>query len=120
MGALTLDECLRDKSFGDDHTRLGKRFQKELAKAIATPWLLATGDDFRYPETEGARPGVVTRLMHRYVDHVMEAANENPQVFVTFFEVAQLIKPPTAFFRPSVMGQVATRMIGRPSRGKEK
>ena len=74
----TLDECLRDqrRHAGNDLTGLAKSFQKKLAKVISGPWLLATGDDFRYPETEGGRlkpptaffrPGVMRQVLARLI-----------------------------------------------------
>jgi 2-polyprenyl-6-methoxyphenol hydroxylase-like FAD-dependent oxidoreductase len=114
LGALTLADCLNDRRAGNDLAGLAKRFHTKLAQVIAGPWLLATGDDFRYPETEGGRPGVMTRLMHRYVDQVMYTANENAPVFLAFFEVAQLLKPPTVLFQPHIAARVMARIIWHP------
>ena len=49
-------------------------FQKRLARAVSTPWLLATSEDSRFPTTKGGRPGVTMKLMHRYIDRVMMSA----------------------------------------------
>ena len=35
----------------------GRDFQRELARAIAAPWLLATGADYRFRTTEGPPQG---------------------------------------------------------------
>jgi len=74
---------------------------------------MATGEDYRYPETEGGRRNAVTRLMNRYMDQVMYAANRDSQVYTTFFEVGQLLKPVTAFFQPGIMMKVLMRSIQR-------
>jgi hypothetical protein len=73
--------------------------------------LLATGDDFRYPETIGGQRNATTRLMHRYVEQVLSIANGNQHVFTTFFDVAQLNKPVTALFRPGILALVLKRAL---------
>ena len=80
--------------------------QKRIAQVIAGPWLLATGEDYRYPKTEGGRRSPLTRLTHRYMDRLMTVSNRDPQVFNTFFEVGQLVRPVSAFFRPDIVLKV--------------
>ena len=58
LGASALDACLREQRRlrpAGDLDGLAKRFQKQLSRVVATPWLLATGEDFRYPTTEARR-----------------------------------------------------------------
>ena len=81
-------------------------FQKGLAKAVATPWLLATSEDFRFPTTVGARPSALTKLMHRYVDRVMAVGTVDNLVLDRFIGVVHLIEPPSALFRPPIMARV--------------
>src|SRR5687768_11935465 len=70
LGAVTLRECLRKQ--GGSLTGLSRRFQKQLAKVNKAPWLLATGEDFRYHETEGGSLTLMTKFMHRYMEQVLE------------------------------------------------
>jgi hypothetical protein len=65
--ALALDRWLRAPTSTRD-------LQRTLARTVATPWLLATGEDFRYPTTEGGRPGPIVKLTHRYLDRVVAVA----------------------------------------------
>ena len=81
-------------------------FQRRLAKLVATPWLLATGEDFRYPTTEGGRPSPVTRLIHRYLDRVSLTATSDNVVAHAFVVVLQMVAPPTALFHPEVVARV--------------
>ena len=67
LGALTLDECLKQQTRLNvdlDLTGLAQRFQQQLANVNQVPWVMATGDDFRWPTTQGKHPGFITRLMH--------------------------------------------------------
>ncbi|ABA21447.1 conserved hypothetical protein [Trichormus variabilis ATCC 29413] len=112
IGALTLDKCLGQQNQWRSHknlTGLARRFQKQLAKINEVPWMMATSDDFRWSTTEGGKPSLITRLMHWYLDQVMQTASENPQVYQVFIEVIHFLKPPTAFFHPSVLAQVLFR-----------
>ncbi|MGH8630013.1 MAG: NAD(P)/FAD-dependent oxidoreductase, partial [Burkholderiales bacterium] len=114
LGALTLERCLRTQRRTDGGlTGLTRRFQKQLARTNADAWLMATGEDFRYPATEGGRRDWTTRLMHRYLDEVLLLAAERPDVFATFVNVLHLIKPPQALFRPGILTRVLMRTAGR-------
>lgn len=113
LGALTLDECLhqqfrRDK---DSLTGLTRRFQKRLAKVNTTPWLMATGEDFRWSTTSGGQPEGMTRLMHRYIDQVLLLSVDHPKVYRTFGEVVHMVKPPGALFQPGIITQVLKQAI---------
>lgn len=116
LGALTLDECLNQQNqrrANLDLTGLAQRFQHQLAKVNRVPWIMATGEDFRWSTTEGKYPGFVTRLMHWYLDRVMQAACNNTGVYKVFIEVAHLLKPPTAFFQPSIVWPVLKSAVSR-------
>jgi hypothetical protein len=112
MGVMTLDRCLREQARrGDDLTGLGRRFQRELAKVNATPWMLATGEDYRYRGVEGAPPDRATRFMHRYVDEITRLSTRNPEVRAVFLEVFNLLAPPTTLFRPGLLLRVVSGII---------
>ncbi len=109
QGALVLDQSLRQGRAGRSEALpagMARRFQRRLAKNNAIPWMMATGEDFRYPTTEGGRRGPLMRLMHNYIDRVMLVASWNPDVYLAFLEVMNLLKPPTSLFRPAILAQV--------------
>jgi hypothetical protein len=87
---------------------LSRPFFREAARAADRPWQLATGEDFRYAETTGAR-GRGLKLLHWYISKVHLAAGVSPQVTERFYEIMHLLKPPTAMFTPAIMWQLATR-----------
>jgi len=113
LEALVLGECLRSRPAHDSQNGLAREMQKKIAGVINAPWLLATGDDYRIPQTEGRPLGFTTRLMHGYIDHVLYIANHSQAVFLTFFEVAHLLKPLTEFFRPGILSSVLKRVSGQ-------
>lgn len=112
--AKALEECLRS---GDD--ALAPRFFARIAPIVASPWTIATGEDFRFPEVVGDRPpgfGFVTRYMER----AHAAAARDPVVLKRFFEVASLLAPPTAMMAPGVALRVALGGLGAAPPGPER
>ena len=122
LGALALDESLgeqRRRHRGGDLRGLARRFQKRLAKANAAPWLLATGEDFRYREVEGGSPDAATRFMHRYMDGVVRLSTRDVNVRRAMLEVMHMLKPPASLFHPRVSLRVLSHTLGlntRPER----
>ncbi|HEV8168162.1 MAG TPA: FAD-dependent monooxygenase, partial [Pyrinomonadaceae bacterium] len=78
LGVMTLRQCLREAN--GNLSNLSRRFQKRLAKVNAAPWLLATGEDYRYRETVGGSPTLMTKFMHCYMDHVVQLATHSVPV----------------------------------------
>ncbi len=113
MAALTLNRCLKESRSDGGLGRLARRYQQQLARTNADAWLMATGEDFRYPTTEGGHRDWTTRLMHRYMDEVLLLAAERADVYATFVKVLHLVKPPAALFRPGILARVAMRAAGR-------
>jgi len=86
---------------------LHRRFFARAAKIVDVPWSMATGEDFRYPTIEGKRP-VGTALLHRYLNRIHQAARQDEVVCRTFFDVANMLKAPSALFHPKIVWRVLT------------
>jgi 2-polyprenyl-6-methoxyphenol hydroxylase-like FAD-dependent oxidoreductase len=112
-----LDTCLREQAdrADGDMTGLAKRFQRRLARVIADPWLLATGEDLRYPETTGAEATLAMRITRPYLDQVMMLSRDDPSAYRTVVEVLHLLKPPRSLFRPGILARVLPRLVRRVS-----
>lgn len=113
MHAITLDRCLREYgSSAGDADGAARRIQGRIEETIDIPWLLATGDDVRWPKTEGARHrGLPMRLAHRYLDAVSLLATEDPDVDRALTRVAHLVAPIQELFRPRIALRAAARII---------
>ena len=113
MEAKTLDTCLREQQSctGNTHPAgLPQRFQQAIAKEIKTAWMLSTGEDLRYPETEGHRsPG--TRLFSWYIRRVIGLTASHPLVAAAFFQVWHLLKPLRSLFEPRIVWAVLSREL---------
>jgi len=116
LGGLVLDRSLqeqRQRRSADDLCGLGRRFQRRLAQANRTPWILATGEDFRWNTTVGGSPDLWTRLAHRYVDIVLESIVFDQHVARTFFGVLHLLKSPISLLQPQLLVRVLARAVTR-------
>ena len=103
MQAAALDELLQQNQGKLDGIAL--RFFKRAAKIVDTPWQLAVGEDFRFPETVGPKPAGVD-LLNRYVAAVHRATLVDPVVGRAFAKVMNLMAPPTSLMSPGMMVRV--------------
>ncbi len=103
LEAKALNACLHQhlRAHGDLHG-FAHRFQKEVARVVRVPWRLSTGEDFRYPETEGHQPPG-TRLLNWYASRVHELANSHPLTTLRFYEVLHMLKSPAALLDPRIL-----------------
>jgi 2-polyprenyl-6-methoxyphenol hydroxylase-like FAD-dependent oxidoreductase len=106
MAADALAECLRQQ-WWDLGTLRGfpRRFFRRAAKVIDTPWMLAAGEDFRFPGAEGVKP-LGTDLINWYVGKLHRAATHDPKVYRGFLRVMSLIDAPSTLFRPRMLLRV--------------
>lgn len=112
LQAAALEACLaRDK----ESRGLHKRFFKDVAKVVQTPWLLATGADFMYPQTVGKRP-LGTRALSWYNRKLIALSATDAEVYKLFMEIMHLIRPPRALFSPRVaLKLLSSRSPARPA-----
>jgi hypothetical protein len=109
ISAVALDRCLRE-----DRDDLERRFQKRASRSAAGAWLVATGEDLRYRETEAAPTGLSTRLINAYVDRVVAAANVNRRVCASLLDVLALTSAPASLFSAGVLARVTANAV-RPA-----
>ena len=104
--ARALDDCL---AAGDDD--LAPRFFREVTRIVASPWAIATGEDYRYPVVEGRRPPGFA-VISRYMARAHRAATRDPVVLRRFFEVASLLASPPALMTPAIAWRVLLGGVG--------
>lgn len=116
LDALLLDRVLKARRF--DSPGMSLAFQRELGASLKPVWLMATGEDLRYPDTEGYKPDFMTRFMQRYMDHLAKLLPTDEALTLAFIDVSNLRKPPTALFTPpfiaKVIGQALKGQGGQP------
>jgi hypothetical protein len=96
---------------------LAQRVQARIGKVVAGPWQLATGEDRRWPTTEGAEPlPLPARLIQQYVGQLLHTMLTDATVAEVFTRVQQMIAPPTLFFRPDILLRVLAAGMRRRQR----
>jgi 2-polyprenyl-6-methoxyphenol hydroxylase-like FAD-dependent oxidoreductase len=91
---------------------LAKRFYSRVARIVDIPWAIATGEDLRFPQVQGTRPPGF-HLVNRYLDRVHAVASQDARVCRRFFDVLNLLAPPTSLMAPSVAWRVLARAAPR-------
>jgi 2-polyprenyl-6-methoxyphenol hydroxylase-like FAD-dependent oxidoreductase len=127
MQAQALDALLTGSLDAAQRLRRGRldgiapRFFARAAKVVDTPWQLAVGEDFRFPQTSGPKPAGVD-LLNRYVAMVHRATHSDAEVTRAFLLVMSLLAPPASLMAPRILLRVlraATRAatpVGAPRR----
>src|SRR5436305_138613 len=108
LEALELGKCL-SHGHGTLDTR---RFQKRVSKLVAGPWALTTGEDLRWPTTQGGKLTAKVKLMHWYIEQVIRLIPQSEDVFRRFQEVNHMMKSPAALFHPAVLRRVLRQAFG--------
>jgi 2-polyprenyl-6-methoxyphenol hydroxylase-like FAD-dependent oxidoreductase len=113
MGAVLLGEQLaarRARGAGLDG--FSRPFQRALAKITDEPWMMSTGEDFRYPDVIGNRP-FGNAAMQWFTGRVHRLATTDREVATRFYRAMHLIAPLTDLMKPSML----LRVLKGPPRG---
>ena len=108
LEALEMRRLMRDNGGRLD----SRRFQKRVAKLVAGPWALTTGEDLRWPATQGGEITLKVKFMHWYIEQVIRLIPGSQEVFRRFQEVNHMMKSPAALFHPAVLGRVLRQALG--------
>ena len=110
LDALVLHHALADDGLAD----LGTRFFDRLAPVLDTPWRMATGADYQFPQTDG-EPSLGGKLFDWYFDRLLRAANDDGVLARAYSEVLDLERSPASLLRPGVLARVFLPYGGEPS-----
>lgn len=115
MDAELLEKSLgRKGALGGAKPGFARRFQKDLAKVVATPWMIASSEDLRWGvESSGVGRTLINRLVHRYTDLVLRRAIKDARVAHVYWDVVGLIAPSRALFGRHVLPGVISEVLGR-------
>jgi flavin-dependent dehydrogenase len=102
LQAQALDEILKRRR---SLHGLWRPFFQRAAKVVDTPWQLAVGEDFRYPETEGKK-SIWTDRLNAYVLRVHKATHHDEDVYAQFLRVMNLIDPPASLLAPRILWRI--------------
>ncbi|CAM5619462.1 hypothetical protein SAVIM338S_05784 [Streptomyces avidinii] len=86
-----------------------RRIQRRTTAAAAVPWQIATGEDIRYPVTDGPPAGRAARVLQGYMSRVMAGANSDPVIAERFFGVLSLTASPATLLGPATVARVLSK-----------
>src|SRR5262249_17604143 len=75
LGAVLLGQVLGKGNGAVEHT-----FQRRLDRLLRDPWTMATGEDYRYPQTVGPPRARTALISNWYGDQVLQAAVHDRRV----------------------------------------
>lgn len=112
MSVAAMEAKLLEASVARGVDGVAGRFYARARAIVETPWTIATGEDLRFPQVEGARPPGF-HLVNRYLERVHAAASDDPVVCREFFEVLNLLAAPASLMKPAVAWRVLARTLPR-------
>ena len=106
--AKVLDERQNNPTIDFEH-----RVRDEIAKTVAAPWLIATGEDLRWQgvKLEGTRNRIGTKLTHRYMNLYLREATSDTLLAGLYFAVINMLAPPAAMMQPRVVAYVLWKAL---------
>jgi hypothetical protein len=122
--AMVLKRCLQEQQ-NSPRVNFEQHFQQQLAETIATPWLVATSEDLRWPTVRlrGASPNPRLYFLRRYLDLVLYAAIVEPKIAQAYFSLIILATPLHSLISPRIAAHILAvaykRVIKRLLRGED-
>ena len=111
LQANALRELLTQRADGEHALDgLAPAFFTKAAEVIFTPWTLAAGSDFAYPQTTGERPANAAEGA-RYFTALEALAVEDLEVSKIIVKVFQLAQPLSALFNEPLLSRVLAQMM---------
>jgi 2-polyprenyl-6-methoxyphenol hydroxylase-like FAD-dependent oxidoreductase len=109
LSAMVLKDWLEDTN---SNQRSSNEFQQRLAKNNQLPWMMAIGQDSRFPTTSGRKqPNKLGALLGWYMEQLIKQTSTTAAFNTLLMEVAHLLKSPAAFYHPKVAAQVLMRSL---------
>jgi 2-polyprenyl-6-methoxyphenol hydroxylase-like FAD-dependent oxidoreductase len=103
MQAAALEQALEHSANGLDG--VSRQYFPQVAKVVDLAWQLAVGEDFRSPDTTGPRPAGLG-MINAYVTRVHRATHSDTDVYRTFLDVMNLVRPASSLMRPGMIWRV--------------
>lgn len=79
-------------------------FYRAAARIVDSPWRIATGADFQFPQTVGRRPPGLT-IFNGYIRRLVLGTHVSPELHGQMLRVQHLLAPPSALMRPATVAR---------------
>ena len=110
MSVAALEAKALDDTLSAGLDAVARRFYARVQKIVDVPWSIATGEDLRFPQVEGKRPPGF-HIVNRYLERVHAVASKDDVVCRRFFDVLNMLAPPTSLMTPAIAWRVLTRRL---------
>ena len=99
---------LLQKWRGNSLEGFAHQFQKEVARNLRFTWELSTAKDKTQPGVEGDVTGasIIDKAQSIYFEWVLQAMEHDKDILVAFFEVLNMLRPPTWLVQPHILLRV--------------
>ncbi|HRI52300.1 MAG TPA: FAD-dependent monooxygenase [Pseudomonadota bacterium] len=115
IGAVQLDRCVGAqlrRHANRSLQGLARNFQRNLARDLRVPWLIATNEDLRYASREvRARRGLSVRLLQGFVRSLLELGVSDYQAYKSFLGVMHLMASPLRLLQPLLLLKVVLHAL---------
>jgi 2-polyprenyl-6-methoxyphenol hydroxylase-like FAD-dependent oxidoreductase len=91
-----------------------RRYFRQIARIVDSPWTIAVGGDLAFPQVSGRRTAKV-RMVNAYLARLHAAAAVDPALAVAFIRVAGLMDRPESLLRPDRIARVLRAQHARPA-----
>jgi 2-polyprenyl-6-methoxyphenol hydroxylase-like FAD-dependent oxidoreductase len=118
MTVATLEALALGRSldrFGVPSPAMARHYYRAAGKVVDTPWRMATGGDFAYPQTRGPK-AFGTDLINRYAREAMLASHVSPEVHRVLLDLQHLLAPPAALLKPATVARSLLAARRSPAR----
>jgi hypothetical protein len=80
-------------------------------RAVRNPWLVATGEDLRWPTSGAKATPLLTRISHWYMGHLTALTPRSEKMVKAFLSVVHMIKEPSSLFAPDLAARVLAHAL---------
>jgi 2-polyprenyl-6-methoxyphenol hydroxylase-like FAD-dependent oxidoreductase len=112
MSVAAAEAKALDDSLSEGLAEVWARYYARTHRIVDIPWLIATGEDLRFPQVEGPRPSG-TAVVNRYFERLHAVASADREVCRRFFDVLNLLAAPPSLMSPRVAWRVLARRSPR-------
>ncbi|MEN9438068.1 MAG: hypothetical protein RIR09_2723 [Pseudomonadota bacterium] len=113
--ALAMRDALRKHTLGakPNFQAAQKQYFAKAAALFEAPWMLATGEDLRWPTTTGAKPDWATRASHRVMDQLLPLSTSSTLLVRNFLRISNMTASPATLLDPRILGQLVWHWLRR-------
>lgn len=86
---------------------------RKTGALFKAPWILATGEDLRWPTTTGATPDFMTRASHFVMDRLLPLSTSSPLLVRNFLRISNMTASPLTLLDPRILGQLVWHWVRR-------